>query len=44
MRHLDSQVPGGYSKTDLDFRRYEDTWQDAVRRAKRLALAVGKPA
>ena len=33
----DGHVPGGYRKTDLDFRRYEDRWLDAVRRARALA-------
>ncbi|MFJ1647676.1 RloB family protein [Streptomyces sp. NPDC088258] len=41
--HIDSQVPGGYSKTNLDFRHYEDTWQDAVRRAKELAPEGKEP-
>lgn len=41
--HLAKHVPGGYSKTDLDFRRYEDSWPEAVRRAKALAPEGNEP-
>ncbi|MFF1417545.1 RloB family protein [Streptomyces sp. NPDC058280] len=41
--YLDKYLPDGYSKTGLDFRRYEDGWPDAVRRAKELALEGKEP-
>lgn len=34
---LNKHTPGGYSKTGLDFRHYEDGWREAVRRARQLA-------
>ncbi|MFG2600543.1 RloB family protein [Streptomyces sp. NPDC048462] len=34
---LNKHTPGGYSKTDLDFRHYQDGWREAVRRARQLA-------
>ncbi|MFB4424153.1 RloB family protein [Streptomyces sp. QL37] len=35
--YLDKHLPGTYSKTDLDFRHYRDTWREAARRARQLA-------
>ncbi|THA72723.1 RloB domain-containing protein [Streptomyces sp. A0958] len=34
---LSRHVPGGYSKTGLDFRHYASGWTEAVRRARLLA-------
>ncbi|MDI5968340.1 RloB family protein [Streptomyces sp. SL13] len=34
---LDKHLPGGYSKTGLNFRHFAGGWQDAVGRAKALA-------
>lgn len=34
---LNKHTPGGYSKTGLVFRHYEDGWREAVRRARKLA-------
>lgn len=41
--HLEKHAPGGYSKTCLDFRLYENTWPEAVRRAKGLAPEGKEP-
>jgi hypothetical protein len=41
--YLAKHVPGGYSKTDLDFQRYEDGWREAVRRARLLAPEGKEP-
>lgn len=40
---LAKHVPGGYNKTKLDFRCYEDGWREAVRRAKLLAPEGKEP-
>jgi hypothetical protein len=44
--YLAKHVPGGYSKTDLDFGRYEDSWRDpscCSHRAKLLAPEGKEP-
>lgn len=34
---LNKHTPGGHSKTDLDFRHYQDGRREAARRARQLA-------